>query len=244
MVFDSSAKFNDVSLNSVLMSGPDLTNSLLGILLRFRSHPVAVTADIEQMFYGFLVREDHRNFLRFLWYSDNNPDKDLVEYRMRAHVFGNSPSPAIVTYGLLKIATASEKQFGSDVKEFIGEEISCIKEGKKLPKNSPLLALNPFLDSFGVLRVGGRLNKATLQSAEKNPIILSALQHISTLLFLHYHSEVKHQGRHFTEGAVRAAGYWIIGGKRLISSLIHKCVKCRRMRGKQMSQQMSDLPKR
>ena len=28
-VFDSSAKFNDVSLNSVLMSGPDLTNSLL-----------------------------------------------------------------------------------------------------------------------------------------------------------------------------------------------------------------------
>lgn len=126
--------------------------------------------------------------------------------------------------------------------EQFGEEISCIKEGKKLPKNSPLLALNPFLDSIGMLRVGGRLNKATLQSAEKNPIILSAHQHISTLLVLHYHSEVKHQGRHFTEGAVRAAGYWIIGAKRLISSLIHKCVKCRRMRGKQMTQQMSDLP--
>ena len=121
------------------------------------------------------------------------------------------------------------------------EEISCIKEGKKLPKNSPILAFNPFLDIFGVLRVGGRLNKATLQRAEKNPIILSAHQHISTLLVLHYHSEVRHQDRHFTEGAVRAAGYWIIGCKRLISSLIHKCVKCRRMRGKQMSQQMSDL---
>ena len=90
-VFDSSAKFNDVSLNSVLMSGPDLTNSLLGILLRFRTHPVAVTADIEQMFYGFLVRED-----RFLWYRDNNPDKDLVENRMRAHVFGNQLLPHMV----------------------------------------------------------------------------------------------------------------------------------------------------
>ena len=101
-----------MSLNSVLMSGPDLTNSLVGILLRFRSHPVAVTVDIEQMFYhGFLAREDHRNFLRFLWYRNNNPDMDLVEYRMRAHVFGNSPSPAIATYGLLKIAAASEKQF-------------------------------------------------------------------------------------------------------------------------------------
>ena len=117
-VFDSSAKFNDVSLNSVLMSGPDLTNSLLGILLHFRSHPVAITVDIEQTFYDFLDREDHRNFLQFLWYKDNNPEEDLVEYRMRAHVFGNSPSPAIATYGLLKIAAASEKQFRADVKEF------------------------------------------------------------------------------------------------------------------------------
>ena len=42
---------------------------------------------------------------------------------MRAHVFGNSPSPAIATYGLLKIATASEKQFGADVKEFIERNV-------------------------------------------------------------------------------------------------------------------------
>ena len=118
-IFDSSAKFNDASLNSVLMSGPDLKNRLLGILLCFRSHPVAVTVDIEQMFYSFLVREDHSNFLRFLWYRTNNPDKDLVEYRMRAHVFGNTPSPAIATHGLLKIAAVSEGQFGADVKEFI-----------------------------------------------------------------------------------------------------------------------------
>ena len=36
VVFDSSAKFQDVSLNNVLLQGPDLCNSLLGILLRFR----------------------------------------------------------------------------------------------------------------------------------------------------------------------------------------------------------------
>lgn len=36
IVFDSSAKFHDVALNDTLLSGPDLNNTLLGVLLRFR----------------------------------------------------------------------------------------------------------------------------------------------------------------------------------------------------------------
>ncbi|XP_033744281.1 uncharacterized protein LOC117330169 [Pecten maximus] len=69
-VFDSSATFQDMSLNQILMKGPDLTNNLLGVLLRFRKGRVAVTADIQQMFYCFSVRPDHRDFLRFYWYEE------------------------------------------------------------------------------------------------------------------------------------------------------------------------------
>ena len=54
-VFDSSAQFDGISLNNVLLSGPDLMNSLLGVLLRFRREFVAITADIEQMFHCFHV---------------------------------------------------------------------------------------------------------------------------------------------------------------------------------------------
>ena len=99
-VFDSSAKFNGVSLNNVLLTGPDLSNSLLGFLVRFRREMIAVTADVQHMFHCFIVREDHRNYLRFLWYKDNDFEKELIEYRMRVHVFGNSPSPAVATLGL------------------------------------------------------------------------------------------------------------------------------------------------
>ena len=44
-VFDSLATFQGVSLNSVLLSGPDLTNSILGVLLRFRRETVAISVD-------------------------------------------------------------------------------------------------------------------------------------------------------------------------------------------------------
>lgn len=111
-----------------------------------------------------------------------------------------------------------------------------------LERNHYLEIASFFIDKEGVVRVGGRINKAEIPSNQRNPLILPAGHHISTLLVQHHHDAVKHQGRHFTAGAVRAAGLWIIGGKRLISSVIHKCVKCRKLRGGQMFQQMADLP--
>lgn len=119
VVFDSSAQYKGLSLNQVLLSGPDLNNSLLGVLLRFRKEAVAFTADIEQMFHSFVVREDHRNFLRFLWFEDNDLSKDVTEYRMKVHVFGNSPSPAVAIYGLHRAAQHGELEFGKDARAFV-----------------------------------------------------------------------------------------------------------------------------
>ena len=117
VVFDSSAKYNGVCLNDVLMTGPDLTNSLIGVLLRFRKHKIAVIADIQQMFFCFYVKPEHRNFLRFLWFRDNDQNKNIIEYRMCVHVFGNSPSPAIATYGLHRTITSQRNDFGEDTFE-------------------------------------------------------------------------------------------------------------------------------
>lgn len=77
MVFDSSAIYQGHSLNSSLLQGPDLTNNQLGVLLRFRKERVAITGDIEQMFHMFHIDEEHRNFVRFIWFRDNDPTKSL-----------------------------------------------------------------------------------------------------------------------------------------------------------------------
>ncbi|KAK0156617.1 hypothetical protein N1851_000048 [Merluccius polli] len=110
VVFDSSAQHGGVSLNDVLLTGPDLKNTLLGVLIRFREEAVAITADIQQMYHCFLVREEDRNFLR-----DNNPSKDIVEYRMRVHVFGNCPSLAVAIYCLRQSVLDADP----DVKQFV-----------------------------------------------------------------------------------------------------------------------------
>lgn len=76
-------------------------------------------ADIQKMFYSFTVREDHRNYLRFLWYRDNNFEKGLIEYHMRVHVFGNKPSPSIANYALHKTAGVASSSYGEDVRDFV-----------------------------------------------------------------------------------------------------------------------------
>jgi len=73
-VFDSSAKHNLLSLKDVLLTGPDITNSILGVLLSFRMEGVAVVADVQPMFYCFRVNEDYRDCWVF-WYRYNNPAK-------------------------------------------------------------------------------------------------------------------------------------------------------------------------
>lgn len=45
VVFDCSAAYEGISLNSHLLQGPDLTNNLTGVLLRFRQERTAIMAD-------------------------------------------------------------------------------------------------------------------------------------------------------------------------------------------------------
>ena len=120
--------------------------------------------------------------------------------------------------------------------EVYAEEIRCILNNEHLPQNSSLLALSPVIDGDGLLRVGGRLDGSKNELGFKNPIIIPGRHHIAQLLVWHHHEAVRHQGRQFTEGAVRAAGFWIVGGKRLISSVLHKCIPCRKLRGRHETQ--------
>ncbi|KAJ7997080.1 hypothetical protein DPEC_G00225210 [Dallia pectoralis] len=122
------------------------------------------------------------------------------------------------------------------------EEIKNINAGHPLASKSPLHKLHPCVDANGLLRVGGRIVQSELGLAQVKPIVIPGRHHLATLLVRHYHETVKHQGRHFTEGSIRAAGFWLVGSKRAISGLLYKCVTCRKLRRTTEHQQMADLP--
>ena len=88
MVFDGSVKYRGTSLNNQLISGPDLTNQLIGVLTRFREEQVAFIADVETMFNQVRVPEGQRSLLRFLWWENGDIRNPIKDHEMCVHLFG------------------------------------------------------------------------------------------------------------------------------------------------------------
>lgn len=104
VVFDCTAKYQGMALNKQLLQGPDLTNTLIGVLLRFKEHSVAFMADIESMFYQVTVPEEDGDLLRFLWWPDGDLDSKIEEFRRKVHLFGATSSPSCASSALRRTA--------------------------------------------------------------------------------------------------------------------------------------------
>lgn len=111
VVFDCGATFQGKSLNSQLLQGPDLTNLLVGVLTRFRKEPVVLMADIEAMYHQVRVPPEDSDLLRFLWWPDGDCSRELMEYRMVAHLFGATSSPSCACFALRKCAEDNQRCF-------------------------------------------------------------------------------------------------------------------------------------
>ena len=114
VVFDCAAKYENVSLNSKLLSGPNLTNNLLGVLLRFREKPIVLVADIECMFYAVRTQTRDRDFMRFLWWPEGDVTKTPEVFRMCVFLFGATCSPACAISALRATAKDNESLFSQE----------------------------------------------------------------------------------------------------------------------------------
>ena len=112
-----------------------------------------------------------------------------------------------------------------------------------LQNTSSLFRLDPFVDDEGILRVGGRLTRASVSFDLKHPVILPRKGHVTALIIRHYHQQNKHQGRGMILNELRSNGYWITGGSSAVARYIADCVTCRKLRASAQEQKMSDLPK-
>lgn len=113
VVFDVAALHDGVSPNSQLRQGSDRTNSLLGVLLKFRQDPIALVADIERMLNQVKVPLEDADAFRFLWWEDNNLEQPS-EFQMTSHIFGVSDSPSCANFCLKRAAEDNKGNFSED----------------------------------------------------------------------------------------------------------------------------------
>ncbi|GFW76933.1 uncharacterized protein TNCV_2030381 [Trichonephila clavipes] len=104
-----------------------------------------------------------------------------------------------------------------------------------------LKSLNIFQDDKGILRVGGRLEKATIPYSQKHPAILAKKSKLSKIYFKTLHKKLFHVGPQGLLNAVRLR-FWALGGRNLARKTVHTCVVCFKCKPIPSSQIMGNLP--
>lgn len=88
VVYDASCKgINGVSLNDNVMIGPRLQPTLRALIMKWRTYPVCLVADIVKMYRQVKVAREDTDYQRILW--RDNPDEDIKEYRMLSHIWNS-----------------------------------------------------------------------------------------------------------------------------------------------------------
>ncbi|XP_061506858.1 uncharacterized protein LOC133392122 [Anopheles gambiae] len=96
IVWDAAAKSSHgLSLNCMLLQGPDLLCSLLNILLCFRLGQIAIAGDIREMFHQISMRREDQMYQCFYW---TEQDGELAVYTMTVLTFGACCSPCTAQF--------------------------------------------------------------------------------------------------------------------------------------------------
>ncbi|XP_018400802.1 PREDICTED: uncharacterized protein LOC108778188 [Cyphomyrmex costatus] len=74
------------------------------------------------------------------------------------------------------------------------EEIHQLTQKREISSKSKILSLSSFIDTNGLLRVGGRLQEASLDYHQKHPIILPKKHHFTSLIIMQEHLKNMHAG--------------------------------------------------
>ena len=103
VVFDGSATTtNGLSLNQALFVGPTIQATLSTTLLKLRSYPVALNADISKMYREVKLSTADKDLHRFVWREE--PSAPLKDFRMTRVTFGVSASPFLAVRTLHQTA--------------------------------------------------------------------------------------------------------------------------------------------
>ena len=149
VVFDAAAQFNGSSINDRMLTGPKLQNDLVKVLIRFCEHPIALIADISEMFLQVGLRPEDRRYHRFLWFVDD----DIRVFEFTRLAFGIKASPYLAGRALLETAEKFGDQFDTETCSIIRQSFYVDDMLKSLPTEQQAIRVQDQLQCL--LRMGG-----------------------------------------------------------------------------------------
>ncbi|XP_053969189.1 uncharacterized protein LOC128870561 [Anastrepha ludens] len=121
------------------------------------------------------------------------------------------------------------------------EDLKCLQAGQGVKASSCIASLSPFIDSCGLLRVGGRLKNSALDFEAQHPVILPRRHPVTQAIIMHFHRRNLHAGPRSLLAYIRLQ-YWPIGGRKTVSNVVSKCTLCFRAKPHLAEHIMADLP--
>ncbi|XP_060845770.1 uncharacterized protein LOC132925386 [Rhopalosiphum padi] len=123
---------------------------------------------------------------------------------------------------------------------FLRELVECLTKGEEI-KHRSLARLSPFIDSVGVVRVGGRLNNSSLSQRRVHPMLIPKESHLAMLIAGHWHRYACHASPRLLT-AIISRRFWIVNIRLIVHRVIRKCTVCVRVATVNPQPQMADLP--
>lgn len=140
-VFDASRETsNGIALNDMLITGPKLQDDLFNILVRFRTHKIAFTADIEKMYLHVQLNEKDQQYQKIVWRE--NTDDPIEDYCLTTVTFGVNSSPFLavasvqrhVKIMMIKYPEASQKILDDSYMDDVSSGCECTEKAIQLRK--------------------------------------------------------------------------------------------------------------
>jgi hypothetical protein len=141
---------------------------------------------------------------------------------------------------LIKMEGKFQKLLQHCQEEVYPEELKRLKAKKTLSPTSRLMPLTPFLGDDGLLRLGGRLERAKLPYDVLHPPILPGNHPLEWAIIGAFHDSMHHVGTDFVLSHIRQH-IWITAGREAVKRVRNECIPCRRFRPKAALQMMADV---
>ncbi len=121
------------------------------------------------------------------------------------------------------------------------KEVSLLRDGHSLSKDSKLAKLDPICDENGLLRVRGRIQFSDLAYESKHPLILPKC-HGSLLLVRFAHTHNCHAGVQAMITSIREE-YEVFGLRQMAKQVKKSCFSCQKVDARACNEVAAPLPK-